>query len=104
VQNHAHDIAGKVIWANIPFCQVDSILETIVTAWKIDPVNTVATVVVPEWTTAHWYRKYIRRKRPIFRLLHRYPAGDVVFTWKNSKCPAHPVKYPILVLRLGNRV
>ena len=101
VQQHVRDIAGKVLWANIPFAELDSILDSIVAAWRIDPVNTVATVVVPEWTTARWYRKYIRRKRPVFTLLHRYEPGERVFRWKNSTCPAHPIRFPILVLRLG---
>lgn len=103
VQNHVQDLVGKVLWANIPFADLDSILHTIVTAWQQDPINTVATVVVPEWTTAAWYRKYIRRKRPLFKLLKRYPVGSVVFKWKNSNTPAQPIRFPILVLRLGNR-
>lgn len=103
VQDHVRDIAGKVLWANAPFAELDSILDSIVAAWRIDPINTVATVVVPEWTTARWYRKYIRRKRPLFKLLHRYEIGSRVFRWKNSSCPANPIRFPILVLRLGNR-
>jgi hypothetical protein len=103
VQDHVQDIAGKVLWANPPFAELDSILDTIVAAWRIDPINTVATIVVPEWLTAKWYRKYIRRKRPLFKLLRRYEVGSTVFTWKNSTCPAKPIRFPILVLRLGNR-
>lgn len=103
VQNHVRDLVGKVIWANPPFAELDTILDTIVSAWRSDPINTVATVVVPEWTTARWYRKYIRRKRPLFQLLQRYEPGTQVFRWKNSSCPANPIRFPILVLRLGHR-
>jgi hypothetical protein len=103
VQEHVQDLAGKVLWANAPFAELDTILDTIVAAWRIDPINTVATVVVPEWTTARWYRKYIRRKRPLFHLLQRYEPGSKVFRWKNSACPANPIRFPILVLRLGHR-
>ena len=103
VQAHVRDLAGKVLWANIPFAELDPILDALVAAWRLDPVNTVATAVVPEWPTAKWYRKYIRRKRPLFKLLHRYEPGSLVFRWKNSSCPANPIRYPILVLRLGTR-
>ena len=103
VQNHVKDLVGKVLWANAPFAELDTILDTIVAAWRIDPINTVATIVVPEWTTARWYRKYIRRKRPLFKLLQRYESGSKVFRWKNSSCPANPIRFPILVLRLGHR-
>lgn len=103
VQTHVRDIAGKVLWANIPFAELDPILDAIVAAWRLDPINTVATVVVPEWPTAKWYRKYIRRKRPLFKLLHRYEPGSRVFRWKNSTGPANPIRFPVLVLRLGTR-
>ena len=101
VQQHVPQLAGKVLWANVPFAIADSVLDAIVQAWEVDPVRTVATVVVPEWPTAGWYRKYIRRKKPIFRLLHRYPAGSRIFLKKNSLQPAGPCPFPVLVLRLG---
>lgn len=103
MQNNVNKLVGKVMWANAPFQQVESALDAIVAAWEQDPVNTQATVLVPEWTTANWYRKYLRRKRPVFRVLHRYPEGSVIFRWKNSTVPAPPTTFPILILRIGNR-
>lgn len=102
VQDHARDLAGKVLWANIPFDSLTPIMGVIVQAWKLDPLGTLATVVVPDWPTAAWYRRYIRRKRPLFRLLHRYPAGSHVFTWRGS-LPPHGCKHDMLVLRIGSR-
>lgn len=93
VQEHVHSLAGKVMWANIPFAALDSILDSIVAAWHLN-ANTIATVVVPEWPTAAWYRKYLRRKQPVFRLLHRYPVGSIVFSFSDSGSPAPPVKIP----------
>lgn len=102
VQQHVEQLVGKTLWANIPFNQLDPIMDAIVTAWQRDPVSTVATVVVPEWPEANWFRKYLRRKRPLFTVLHRYPAGSQVFRWKNSKALAPPTRHAILVLRLGS--
>jgi hypothetical protein len=104
VQQHIDELVGKVLWANPPFAQVDTVLDAIVQAWQRDPQGTQATVLVPEWHTSNWYRKYLRRKRPLFGLLHRYPAGSAVFRWKNSTVPAPPTKFPLLVLRIGNRI
>lgn len=103
VQQNVEQLVGKVLWANAPFSQVDTVLDAIVMAWQSDPLNTQATVLVPEWTTANWYRKYLRRKRPVFRLLHRYPAGSQIFRWKDSTALSPPTKFPMLVLRIGNR-
>ena len=101
VQENVHSLAGKVLWANIPFTALDSILDSVVAAWHLN-ANTIATVVVPEWPTAAWYRKYLRRKQPVFRLLHRYPVGSLVFSFSDSGSPAPPVKFPILVMRIGS--
>lgn len=103
VQQHVDSLVGKVCWANPPFDEIHTVLDAIVTAWQRDPFNTQATVLVPEWPTANWYRRYPRRKRPLFTLLHRYPEGSAIFHWKNSPAPAPPTKFPILILRLGGR-
>jgi len=102
VQEHTDQLVGKVLWANPPFQQIASILYTIVAAWQRDPINTVATVLVPEWPEAGWYRQYLRRKRPIFKVLHRFPANSKLFYWKNSKIPAPATKFPMLIIRLGS--
>jgi hypothetical protein len=103
VQDNTDALVGKVLWANPPFQQIGPILQTIVAAWQKDPINTVATVLVPEWPEASWYRQYLRRKRPVFRILHRFPAQSKLFFWKNSRIAAPPTKFPMLIIRLGSR-
>lgn len=104
LQANVDSMVGKVLWANVPFSHATETIGAIVEAWHRDPVHTVATLVVPEWPTTTWYRRFIRRKKPIFQLLKRYPAGSQLFTFKNSKKPAPPCKFPVLVLRLGGPV
>lgn len=103
VQDHVDQLVGKVLWANIPFAIIGSVIDTLVAAWRKDPLKTLVTVVVPEWQDAGWYRKYLRRHKPLFHLLHRYPAGSRVFLKKNTFKPAPPCPFPLLVLRLGSR-
>ena len=102
VQQHTQDLQGKVLWACIPFKLTHTILASIVDAWNSNPLATLATVVVPDWPTATWYCKYIRRKQPIFKLLHRYPAGSQVFKFSDTQDLAPPCPYPIMVLRIGS--
>jgi hypothetical protein len=95
------DLKGQVLWAAPPFAQVGPVLDALVRLWKSDP-STFATVVAPDWPTATWYRKFIRRKHPYFYLLHSFPAGSPgLFTFRDSGRPAPPTKFPILVLRIG---
>lgn len=96
-------LAGKVLWATVPFSQTDSVIEAVVKAWKLDPINTQATIVLPEWENANWYRKYMRRKRPLFEILHRYAIGEHVFNWKHTSAKAPATKFPVLVIRIGSR-
>jgi hypothetical protein len=97
---HTQDLVGKVMWAAIPFSLLSPCLSAIVAAWQQDPAHTIATVVVPEWPTASWYTRYLRRKTPLFRVLHRYEAGSRIFNFRNGQ-PAPATPYPVLVLRLG---
>lgn len=41
-------LVGKVLWTNLPFAIAGEVLETIIEAWKLDPINTRATIVIPE--------------------------------------------------------
>ena len=101
VQNHVQELVGKVLWANIPFDQADIIIPALVQAWEQDPLHTVITMVVPEWPSCTWYRRYIRRKQPLFSLLHRYPEGSRVFRSCHTHTKPPPCRWPVLVLRLG---
>jgi hypothetical protein len=73
-----------------------------VAAWERDPIKTIATVVAPEWPTAAWHRQYVRRKNPLFTILHRYPEGSHIFRHKHDQRDAPATQYAILVLRLGS--
>jgi hypothetical protein len=101
VQDHVPDLVGKVLWANVPFISAGLVLDAIVAAWRVDPVNTMATCVVPDWPTASWYRKYLRRRKPLFRVVHRYPAGCRVFFYRDTQKLAPSSKFDILVIRIG---
>lgn len=100
-QNNVHHLAGKVLWVNPPFHSIGPILDAVVQAWRKAPTSTMATIVVPYWPEASWYRKYLRRKRPLMRVLHTYPAGSKIFKQPDSTFIV-PSKETILILRLGN--
>jgi hypothetical protein len=98
--NNLSTLRGKVIWAAPPFSEVGRLMAALVDTWVATP-STVATIVVPEWPTATWYMQYLRRKQPYFRLLHKFPAGSSLFSFRDTGRPAPPTKFPILVLRIG---
>ena len=85
VQEHVPELAGKRLWANVPFALAGPVLDAVVAAWQLAPSTTVATCVVPEWTTMSWFRRYIRRKTPLFKVLCRYPAGSRLFYRQGSR-------------------
>lgn len=102
--NPAHDnaeqLAGHRLWANIPFQLVGITLDAIARAWHLDSTTT-ATCVVPDWPTASWYRKYLRRRRPLFRVIHSYPAGAPIYSIYSSLGAPLPSPHPVLVIRMG---
>ena len=93
-------LAGKVLWVNPPFALLGPVLDSIVQAWRIAPTTTVATIVAPYWPETAWFRKYLRRKQPILRLLHTYPPGSKIFKAPHSTF-VPPTKDAIMILRLG---
>jgi hypothetical protein len=101
VEENVASLSGHVSWACIPFKQIHTILSALVQAWKADPLNTVITAVVPKWETTGWYRKYIRCKKPVARVLMEYPAGSRLFTSAKSTRSAGPCPYTMLVIRIG---
>lgn len=100
VQDHVQLLAGKVLWVNPPFALLGPVLDSIVQAWRIAPTTTVATIVAPYWPETAWFRKYLRRKQPILRLLHTYPPGSKIFKAPHSTF-VPPTKDAIMILRLG---
>lgn len=101
VQQHIQHLAGKVLWVNPPFNTVGPILDAVVQAWRMAPHTTTATILVPQWPETSWYRKYLRRKHPLMRVLHIYPAGSRIFRAPGSSFTP-PCKDTIMVLRLGH--
>ena len=99
VQENVQQLVGKVLWVNPPFKLLGQVLDAIVQAWRLAP-TTVATIVAPLWPDATWYRKYLRRKQPILRILHTYPAGSKIFKAPNTNFTP-PTKDAIMILRLG---
>jgi hypothetical protein len=100
VQHHIGQIQGKVLWATVPVVVADAVIGACIEAWQRDPMHTVATIVVPDWPSAAWYRRYLRRKNPLLKVLHRYPEGARIFSRQGLANPA-PAKWPVLVLRIG---
>jgi hypothetical protein len=70
----ATEARGERIWCFPPFPAVGEFVKTIEAAWRADE-RTSATCVVPEWPTAPWFRRILRRRNPIWRILERIPAG-----------------------------
>lgn len=101
VQQHVQNLAGKVLWVNPPFNIVGPVLDAVVQAWRAAPSTTTATIVVPQWPETSWFRKYLRRKHPLMKVLHIYPAGSKIFRAPGSSF-SPPSKDAIMVLRLGN--
>lgn len=100
-QDNLEDLVGKKLWASLPFRDLHQSLFALVAIWKLDPINTVVTCVVPEWTTTAWYRKLLRRQKPVFRLLKRFDANEPCFVVGKDLKIAKALPYPIIVVRLG---
>jgi hypothetical protein len=101
VWNNVDLIMGRAVWAAPPYSAVAAVMGALVEAWVKDP-RTTGTIVVPDWPTATWYRRYLRRKQPLFQLLERFEAGSQLFKFRDTGIMAPPCKFPILVLRIGN--
>lgn len=55
----------------MPHPIIGPVLNALKDAWAQDPLNTVATAVVPEWETAPWYRRYLRGNNPTSEMLKK---------------------------------
>lgn len=109
VQYHVQDLVHRAIWAAPPWKIAGQVIDAIVAAWRRSPSDTEATMVLPYDTSLGWYKFYFRRPRPIFRILHRYPAGSPLFfkaIQAEDRFPherAAPVGLPVMIVRLGHR-
>ncbi len=107
VQNHISDIAGNVLWANPPWAAIPEVLEALLMAFRLDSINTIATIVLPRLVTTRWYRRYFCGRTALFQILHTYPVGSQIYL---KRCPlglafpselAPPCQVEVMVVRLG---
>lgn len=94
-------MVGKSLWATVPIHMADTVIEAIVQAWQHAPLTTTATIVVPHWPSAKWFRKYMRRKHPLFTVVHTFPEGARIFRKLGGTANSAPAKWPVLVMQLG---
>jgi ribonuclease HI len=99
VLGNVNNLVGKVLWANPPFAIAGEVLDTIYQAWLQNPSSTRATVLVPEWKNAKWYIKYFSKRRPLFRIVFRYPSLSIIFRQRDGAI-AGPCPHAILICRL----
>ena len=97
------EAAGKRLWCNPPYALVDEFLEAIVQCYRIDR-RTTATVVVPRWEHARFWRRYVRRG--VFAIVREFPRGAQLF-WRHESTrrangdpapiEAGPTQWPVVV-------
>ena len=101
IQDNWAQIIGNVVWRNPPFHELSSIIPALLKAWSLAPHSTTIRLVVPEWPTAGWFRKYYRRRRPVFRLLKRFPAGARLFRSPGGPSAPTPPRWPVLLVQIS---
>lgn len=95
------DLQGKIIWSSPPFACIEQVMNLLVSAWRLKPLTTVVTMVVPYWPTATWFLKYLRRKKPLFRVIHEFKAATKIFRFHSAEQPCSS-QHPVLILRLSS--
>ena len=100
IQDNWSHLAGKVVWCNPPFHEIGLIIPALLRAWTTAPHSTVIRLLVPEWPTAGWFRKYFRRRRPVFRLLKRFPVGSRLFCSPDRPNDPPATRWPVLIVQL----
>jgi hypothetical protein len=101
VLGRAADLAGKVLWAFPPTALAGEVLGELAAARSLDR-STRATVVVPHWPDAAWFRIWVRRAgtgSSPFKQLGVLEAGRRVCLWPWGE-EANPAPYAFIVLRL----
>ena len=93
-----HDMAGMTVWCNADWELLAEILRHFRGAAAREPYDTTGVFVVPEKTSAAWWRG-VRG----FRVLARYPAGTQLCTrpvgaLTGLRESVRPAKWPVLLL------
>ncbi|KAL0021658.1 hypothetical protein WJX77_006738 [Trebouxia sp. C0004] len=73
-----HTWAGKSIWCNPPFDEVEEVLVQALAGAKMDPENTNTLLVLPDWPDAAWWPRLTRSDA--FHRVGYYPTGSHLFT------------------------
>ena len=107
-QGNWREVVGHTVWINPPFSRAGEFIEAMVKAYTADPVNTRATLVLPMWTSAAWYQKYVARRNPLLvPVLPVYPERKILFSKPRPGPPSrlrdkeHPTNWEVGVFRLG---
>ena len=106
VQLNVRALVGRVLWAAPPWDIAGQVLDAIVAAWRLDPRETSAAIVLPFDPSRSWFRFYFRKPRPIFRIGHMFPAGTPLYfraVHRQSRFPFKPasaVSVPVMVVYL----
>ncbi len=76
MQLHVANMVGRHLWANPPYQIVGANLDALVAAWSQDRANTVATIILPYFPQASWFRHYFTRRNRLFKTLALYQVGS----------------------------
>ncbi len=72
-----HAWAGKSIWCNPPFDEVEEVLLQALAGAGMDPEKTNTLLVLPDWPDAAWWPKLTRS---VYHYVGYYPTGSHLFT------------------------
>jgi hypothetical protein len=97
-----HDWAGKSIYCNPPFNEIQPILEHAIVCFRKDPLATVVLFILPEWRNAEWYTLVEEH----MQVVHRYATGTLLFTAPPlgsglERRRVGPTRWPVVVCRLS---
>ena len=104
---HWEEMIGHTLWANPPFSAAGDVIKAVVKAYSASPTTTRATFILPIWSTAQWYQKYISRGilEPVGK---PFKKGQQVFTRpvtggapSRHRRPSGGLKWELGVFRLG---
>jgi hypothetical protein len=95
---NAYRLANEAIWFNPPHALAGTALKFFAQLLTNFP-HTWCMGLIPVWPEREWYKKYILRNNPIFRVMCVYPPGTQLFiksgTAKFRNYPTHRLSaYP----------
>ena len=104
---HWREMVGHTLWVNPPFSMAGAVIRAVVRAYLMAPRATRATFILPMWTTAQWFQKYISRGI-LVPVGKPYKVSQQVFTRpvtggapSRHRRPSGGLKWELGVFRLG---